>query len=78
MEYLMEVQWADPVGRAVARILSALPDDVEQTTSSVPLGMTRGFALFRCANAGALADIAQAVAAAGAEVRVVAKDEGSS
>ena len=32
MEYLLEVQWSDPVSRAVARILSALPDEIEQTT----------------------------------------------
>ncbi len=74
MEYLLEVQWIDPVGRAVAGILSTLPDDVEETTSSVPL-LARGFAVLRSAEPRALSDIASAVAAAGANVRVVPKYE---
>ncbi len=74
MEYLLEVQWSDPVARAVARILSELPADVEQTTSVVPLGLSRGFAVVRCATPDDLADIAEAVTAAGAEVRVTARD----
>ncbi len=76
MEYLLEVQWSDPVACAVARILSRLPADVEQTTSAVPVGLSRGFAVVRCATAGDLADIAQAVTAAGAEVRVTAREGG--
>ena len=76
MEYLLEVQWADPVARVVARILSNLPADVEQTTSAVPLGLSRGFAVVRGATADELADIAEAVAAAGADVRVTARDGG--
>lgn len=47
MESLLEVQWSDPVARAVARILSQLPADVEQTTSAVPLGLSRGHLLRR-------------------------------
>ncbi len=76
MEYLLEVQWSDPVARAVARILSQLPADVEQTTSAVPLGLSRGFAVVRCATPDDLANIAEAGAAAGAEVRVTARDGG--
>jgi hypothetical protein len=73
MEYLLELQWTDPVGRAVARILSALPDDVEQATSSVPIGLSRGFTVLRCDTPAALDDLARAVTAAGADVRVIPK-----
>ena len=76
MEYLLEVQWSDPVAHAVARILSQLPADVEQTTSAVPLGLSRGFAVVRCATPDDLAGVADAVAAAGAEVRVTARGGG--
>jgi hypothetical protein len=75
MEYLLEVQWSDPVARAVARILSRLPTDVEQTTGVVPLSLSRGFAVVRCPTPNELADIAEAVRAAGAEVRVTPRTE---
>lgn len=71
MEYLLEVQWTDPVASAVARILSTLPDGVEQTTSYVPSGTTRGFGVLRAESPEALADILHAITGCGAEVRVV-------
>jgi hypothetical protein len=73
MEYLLDVQWTDPVATAVARVLSVLPDGVEQTTASVPVTMTRGFTVLRADDAVALEGIVQAMAAAGADVRMVAR-----
>ena len=73
MEYLLDVRWSDPVARALAGVLSALPDGVEQTTASVPLGMSRGFTVLRADDASALERIAEALTAAGADVQIVAR-----
>lgn len=74
MEYLLDVQWADPVAKIVARILSALPVGVEQTTASVPVALTHGFTVLRTEDGVLLEQIAQAIAEAGADVRIVARD----
>lgn len=74
MEYLLQLQWADPVAKGVARVLSTLPGGVEQTTAAVPGTTNGGFTLLRADDRLALEKIAQAIAAAGADVRIVAKD----
>jgi hypothetical protein len=71
MEYLLEVRWVDPVADAVTRVLSALPDGVEQTTASLPPGTSRGFELLRVDSPAALAELVGAITACGAEVRVI-------
>jgi hypothetical protein len=71
MEYLLELQWADPVASAVARILSALPDGVEPTTSSLPPGTSRGFEVLRADSSVALTELVDAITGCGAEVRVI-------
>ena len=78
MEYLLEVRWTDPVASAVTRILATLPDGVEQTTSYVPPGTTRGFGVLRVESPAALADIVHAIAGCGAEVRVSGEGEAHS
>jgi hypothetical protein len=70
MEYLLEVRWKDPVANAVARILGSLPTGVEQTTGSVPYHMARAFSVLRVEGTRDVADVTEALAAAGAEVRV--------
>jgi hypothetical protein len=71
MEYLLDLQWTDPVAKAVARVLSALPDDVEQTTASVPVAMIRAFTVLRASDSVTIKSIVQSIDAAGAEVRIV-------
>lgn len=77
MRYLLEVEWKDPVATAVARVLSGLPGDVEQTTGSVPPGVTRGFVVLSSSDRAALDGVARAVAAAGAGVRIVVGEASS-
>ena len=71
MDYLLDLYWTDPVARAVARVLSALPEGLEQTTGSLPMATSRSFAVVRAENAVALEGIVRAIADAGADVRVV-------
>jgi hypothetical protein len=71
MEFLLELQWPDPVARAVARILTALPDGVEPTTGSLPPGMSRGFEVVRADSPATLAALVDAIIGCGAEVRVI-------
>lgn len=71
MQYLLEVRWIDPVASAVARVLSALPDGVEQTTGSLPPGTSRGFEVLRADSPTALSELVQAITACGAEVRLI-------
>jgi len=76
MKYLLEVEWTDTVASDVGRILAALPDEVEPTTSLVPRGRTRGFIVVSADDPKVLDGVTRAVTAAGAEVRVVAGHEG--
>jgi len=71
MEYLLAVHWTDPVANAVGRVLSALPEGIEQTTASLPLATSRGFTVVRAENVVALEAIVRAIADAGADVRIV-------
>ena len=71
MEYLLEVEWTDAVASSIARILSTLPCDVEQATSYVPPTMSRGFVVVSSNDRGLLDEVARAVAAAGADVRII-------
>jgi hypothetical protein len=74
MEYLFDVRWSDPVAKALAGVLSKLPDGVEQTTVSVPLEISHGFTVLRADDATALKQIANAMTAAGADVHIVARE----
>ena len=74
MEYLVDVQWADPVAKAVSRVLSVLPDGVEQRTAFVPTAMNHGFTLLSTDEATALEKIADALTAAGADVQIITSD----
>lgn len=71
MEYLLEVEWTDAVASSIARILSTLPRDVEQATSYVPPTMSRGFVVVSSTDRAVLDELARAVTAAGAGVRIV-------
>ena len=71
MDYLLDVHWSDPVANAVASVLAILPEGLEQTTTSLPLATSKGFTVVRTENAVALERIIQAIAAAGADVRIV-------
>lgn len=71
MEYLLELRWTDPVASAVARVLSDLPEGVTPTTSSLPLGISRGFEVLRADSPTVLAELVDAIARCGAEVRIV-------
>ncbi len=75
MEYLIEVEWTDPVASALGQILYALPDDIEQRTGVVPAGRNRGFVVLAACDRAALDSVADAVTAAGAAVRVTARRE---
>jgi len=76
MEYLLELQWTDPVASAVVRILSALPDGVEPRTSVLPPGTSRGFELLRADSPAALTELMDAITGCGAEVRVIGETVG--
>ena len=71
MEYLLELQWTDPVASAVARILSALPDGMEPTTSVLPPGTSRAFEVLRVNSPAALTELVDAITGCGAEVLVI-------
>jgi hypothetical protein len=74
MEYLLDVQWADPVATAVRRVLSGLPAGVESRTAVVPTVRHHGFTLLSLDDPTALASITDAITAAGADVRIVASE----
>ena len=75
MEYLLEVEWTDAVASSIASILSTLPREVEQATSYVPPTMGRGFVVVSSTDRTALDEVARAVAAAGAGVRIIPAHE---
>lgn len=72
MQYLLEIEWDDPVGSAVSQVLSALPPDVEQTTRALPGGLSRSFIVVSAADRVRLDALARDIAGAGAAVRVAA------
>ena len=74
MEYLLDVQWADPVATAVRRVLSGLPAGVESRTAVVPTARHHSFTLLSIEDPTTLATIADAISAAGADVRIVASE----
>lgn len=71
MEYLVEVQWTDPTAGSVARILSTLPDEVEQATGHWPDATSRAFCVLRAPDPHALDQILSAITRAGANTRVI-------
>lgn len=74
MQYLLEIEWTDPIASAVAQALSALPHEVEQTRN-VPTGVSRGFVVLTAGDRDLLDGVVQAVTAAGADVRIIAGAE---
>jgi hypothetical protein len=71
MEFLLELQWPDPVAIDVARILRALPEGVEPTTGSLPPATSRGFEVVTADSPVALTALVDAITGCGAEVRVI-------
>ena len=71
MEYLVEVHWTDPTAGSVARILSTLPDEVEQATGHWPQATSRAFCVLRATDPQALDKILNAITKAGANTRVI-------
>ena len=74
MEYLLDLRWTDPAAKALSGVLSVRPDGIDQTTASVPQAMSRGFTVLRAEDACTLEKIADAMTAAGANVRIMAKE----
>ncbi len=72
MEHLVEVRWTDPTAGTVARILSMLPDEVEQATGHWPQATSRAFCVLRARDPQALDKILSAITEAGANTRVIA------
>lgn len=75
MEYLLEIQWSDPVAAALVSVLSTLPTDVEPRTAAIPPDTPRGFVVLAAPDREEMERLAQAITAAGATVRVVAGGE---
>ena len=71
MEYLVEVHWTDPTAKSVARILSALPAEVESTTGDWPQGQSRAFCLVRAESSAALDRVVDEITQSGADARVI-------
>ena len=71
MEYLLELQWTDPVASAVRRILPTLPAGVELTTGALPSGTSRGFEMLRIDSPVTLTELVGAITRCGADVRVI-------
>ncbi len=55
----------------MARILSTLPDEVEQATGHWPQATSRAFCVLRATDPQALDKIVNAIAEAGANTRVI-------
>ena len=70
MEYLLEIRWDDPIADAIARILSSVPEGVEQTTSYIPQGQGRAFGVYRSDSFEVLESLARAMSNLGARVQV--------
>ncbi len=70
MEYLLEVRWDDPVAATVARILSRVPEGLEQMTSLMPQGRGLAFVVYRSDNLEVFDDLARAISNVGAQVRM--------
>jgi hypothetical protein len=70
MEYLIEVQWDDPLADAIGRLLRTMPQGVEQTTSQVPRGPERAFAVYRSDSSESIEGLVGTVSKLGARVRI--------
>lgn len=75
MEYLLEMEWSDPVAAALASVLTNLPIDVESRTAEMQPGAPRGFVVLAAPDRETVERLARAITAAGATVRVVAGHE---
>jgi hypothetical protein len=70
MEYLIEVQWDDPLADAIGRLLRTIPQGVEQTTSEVPRGPERAFVVYRSESSEDIEGLVCTVSKLGARVRI--------
>ncbi len=75
MDYMLEMQWIDPVAGRLVEILSVLPPHVVQTASlpRTDRGARSEFALLRIETPSAVDAIAAAMRAAGVSVRLASK-----
>jgi hypothetical protein len=75
MEYMLEMQWIDPVAGRLVEILSVLPPQVVQTASlpRTDHGARSEFALLQVETPSAVDAIAAAMRAAGVRVRLASK-----
>lgn len=71
-QYLVEIEWQDPIAANVRRLLEALPSTLEQTTRQLPLTLNSGFVVVNATDRAQLNEFAQAAKAAGADVRIIA------
>ena len=71
MQFLVEIEWEDPVATRVQRLLEALPAGIDQLDRQLPLATERGFVVVNAANRTALDAFAQAANHAGADVKII-------
>ena len=70
-QFLVEIEWQDPIAATVRRLLERLPAGVEQATRDVPQAMSHGFVVLNGADQHDLDDLTRAVTEAGAGVSIV-------
>ncbi len=70
-QYLVEIEWQDPIGATLRRLLELLPAALEQTTRDLPMTGRSGFIVVNTADRAQLNEFALAAQAAGAEVRII-------
>ena len=71
-QFLVEMEWPDPIAAAVRRLLERLPAGVEQADREVPQAVTHGFVVLNATDPHALDELTRAVTEAGAGVSIVA------
>ena len=70
-QYLVEIEWNDPVAMRVRRLLEALSPGIEQTTGQIPVSHERGFVVVNAADRAELDAFARAAHEAGAGVTIL-------
>lgn len=70
-QYLLELEWNDPVANRVRRLLDTLPAGVQQMTRQLPRSDERGFVVVNAADRAELDAFARAVTEAGAGITIV-------
>jgi hypothetical protein len=70
-QYLLELDWNDPVANRVRRLLDTLPAGVQQMTRQLPMSHERGFVLVDAEDRTDVEAFARAVTEAGAGITIV-------